>query len=129
MPIPQPLGIEATDCLQVLHVRLILHHELLIACFCAGSIVRRRLPVLALGSIHRVIPKTISIVRLEKLGRTTHIHDLSIIGIIYGPESRVFGVRVYIACEVDNAVLEVFCEVLVDRGDKRGRWVVLFESC
>ena len=99
-------------------MHLILHHELLIAFLCAGSITRRRLPALALSPVHQVIPKTIGTVRLDKLNRTAHIHDLSIIAIIDLPESRVFGIRVYIAREVDNAALEIFCEILIDCGDE-----------
>ena len=118
---------EVTDCLQFLSVRLILDHELPVACFCAGNIVRGRLPVLALGSVHQVLAKTVVIVRLN-LDYIAHIHDLSVVGTIILPENRLFRVWVHVTHEVDNAPLEEFCEILVDRGNEWGRWVILFEG-
>ena len=119
---------EVIDCLQFLHVGLILHHELPVACFCAGNIVRGRLPVLALGFVHQVLAKAIVIVRLANLDYIAHIHDLSVVGTITLPELRVFRVWVHVAREVDNAPLEKICESLIDRGNEWGRWIVLFEG-
>ena len=114
--------------LQFLHSYLILHQELLPASLCAWNIVRRRLPVRARSPVHEVDARTVLVVRRGQLERTAHVHDLSVIGRVSLPRSRVFVVRVHVACEVDDGVLEEFREGGVDRGDEwRGGVVLLRE--
>lgn len=123
---------ETSYHLQVPHVRgvrFILHHKMLIAhSFAGGSIVRRRLPVLAHGFVDQVGPQTISIVRLGRLGWTAHIHDLPVAIRITFPECAFIRVRIEIAHEVDNTFLEKLCEGPIDGRDGWLRWIKLFES-
>lgn len=110
--------------------RAILHHETLTAAlsFALGSNVpRRRSPILAEGAVHPVVAETRSIVGLGELGRTAHVHDLLVVGSIGLPGFDAFGVRVKIAGEVNNCLLEELCQCRVyGRDEWRGRVILLF---
>lgn len=115
------------------HVTLvILHHETLTAapsCALGSNIPRRRSPILAEGAFHQVVAETRSIVGRGELGRTAHVHDLFLVGCIGLPGFDIFGVRVIVAGEVNNCLLEELCQCRVyGRDEWRGRVKLFFRK-
>lgn len=86
--------------------------------------VRRRLPVVALFLIQLVIIISYGVSRDQS--RAAEVQHLLIFSGVRLPEFRVFGIWVYVACEVDDGFLKKLGDLLVNRGFGFDRRVVLW---
>lgn len=69
-----------------------------------------------------------AVVWLDKLTGTAHIHDLPVVGFVYGPGLIVLWVRIDIAHKVYDRLLEKPCKCRINGRDKGSRRVLLFKT-